>query len=90
MVKSKIDEYGRILIPKKVRESLSLESEEDIQIRVRGSELVLRPSGAPTEEKVEELAEYLEKNASEPSVSEAPKEESKWMTGKRAMKKLGL
>lgn len=90
MAKTKIDKYGRVLIPKETRESLGIGPGEDIRIRVRGSELIMRPVSGRTDEKVKDLADYLEKNAPEPFVSPPSEEDSKWMTKKRALRKLGM
>jgi AbrB family looped-hinge helix DNA binding protein len=39
-----IDERGRIVIPREIREELNLRPEQRLRILVRGGELILKPS----------------------------------------------
>ncbi len=40
-----VDKSGRMVMPKKVRESLGIEGEATLSLEVRGSEVVLKRSG---------------------------------------------
>ncbi|KXA91911.1 hypothetical protein AKJ63_00455 [candidate division MSBL1 archaeon SCGC-AAA259D18] len=89
MAKNKVDNYGRVLIPKKVREKAGLKEGEDVEIRVKGSEVVIRPRNEDVERKVEELADYLDRSLPKAFTTEPPKRESKWISRKHGLRKLG-
>lgn len=85
-----MDAYGRVLVPKGVREKLGLKPGTSLQIIVKGSELVLKIKDVKLEKRVEELAEYLEREAPKPFVSETRKGDSKWLSREYSLRKLGL
>lgn len=43
MEKTQLERQGRVLIPKKIRERLSLRSGEQMSINIEGSKIVLKP-----------------------------------------------
>jgi transcriptional pleiotropic regulator of transition state genes len=85
-----IDRYGRVLIPKEVRERLGLEPSTVLDLIVRGEEIVLRPRNPSLERKVDELSEYLTREAPEAFVSKPEGGDSKWFSRRYCLKKLGL
>lgn len=90
MAETEVDTYGRVLIPKGVREKLGLKSGTSLQMTVKGSELILRIRDVKLEKRVDELAEYLEREAPKPFVSEILREDSKWFSRRHCLRKLGL
>ena len=90
MAKTEVDNYGRVLIPKDIREKLGLKQGTALHMAVRGSELVLRVENAELEKEVERLAEYLEREAPKPFVVETLKGDSKWLSRRYCLRKLGL
>lgn len=89
MTKNKMDKFGRVLIPKKIREKAGLGEGEDVEILRKGSKVIIRPKNEEVEKKVDDLADYLDRNLPEPFSTEPPEGESKWMSKKHGMKKLG-
>lgn len=85
-----IDRYGRVLIPKKVRERLGLKPNMALELMVKGDEIVLRPRNLELERRVDELSEYLAREAPEAFISKSEEGDSKWLSRRYCLKKLGL
>ncbi|MFQ6095975.1 MAG: AbrB/MazE/SpoVT family DNA-binding domain-containing protein [Candidatus Bathyarchaeia archaeon] len=90
MARVEIDRYGRILIPREVRERLGLKPKTPLEVAVRGSEVVLRVKNADLDAEVKELATFMEREAPEPFVNEPSKGDSKWLSKEYCLRKLGL
>lgn len=90
LAETEVDKYGRVLIPKEVRGKLGLKSGEKLELKVKGPEIVLRIRDPDLEKKVKELADFVEREAPEPFVSEISKGDSKWLSKKYSLRKLGL
>ncbi|MEM3078496.1 MAG: AbrB/MazE/SpoVT family DNA-binding domain-containing protein [Nitrososphaerales archaeon] len=85
-----IDKYGRVLIPKEIRGRLGLKPNMALELIVKGNEVILRPRSLDLERRVEELSEYLAHEAPEAFVNELREGDSKWLSKKYCLKKLGL
>ncbi|MFQ5711652.1 MAG: AbrB/MazE/SpoVT family DNA-binding domain-containing protein [Candidatus Geothermarchaeales archaeon] len=48
-----IDQRGRVLIPKEIREELNLRPDQKISIELRGGEIILKPAASVDEFKSE-------------------------------------
>lgn len=90
MAKSKVDKYGRVLIPKEIRRGAGLEEGEDIEILRKGSRIMIQKKSENVAKKVEELEDYLRRNLPEPFSTEPTERESKWMSKGHGLKKLGV
>lgn len=90
MAESEIDRYGRILIPKHVRERLGLEDRTRIEITIRGQEVVLRPKHSDLEEDIQRLEAFLREEAPKAFVNEPTEEDSKWLSMEYCLRKIGL
>ena len=85
-----IDKYGRILIPKDVRERLGLRPGTTLELLVKGNEIVLRPFYVDLERRVKEVAEYLAREAPKAFVNVPRRGDSKWLSREYCLRKLGL
>ncbi|MEM2123099.1 MAG: AbrB/MazE/SpoVT family DNA-binding domain-containing protein [Candidatus Bathyarchaeia archaeon] len=85
-----IDRYGRVLIPKEVRERLGLEPNTALELIVKGGEIVLRPRSMDLEGRIDELSEYLMREVPEAFVNEPRGGDSKWFSRSYCLRKLGL
>ena len=88
-VKVKVDRYGRIVIPKEVRERLGIRENSELTLEVREEEIVIRVEKGDLEKRVDELVEFLRNNAPKAFVSEV-EEEDKWLTRAYSLEKIGL
>ncbi len=82
-----MDRYGRIVLPKEIREKLNIHENTELTLDVRDDEIVLRVQRGDLEERVDELIEFLRNNAPKAFVSEV-EEEEKWFTN--WLEKIGL
>lgn len=89
MAKVKIDKFGRILIPKKIRSSLGIKEETELEIEVKDEKIMIRLKDYSLEKKVEELMSYLKNNAPKPFVCDEEAGE-KWYSAEFSMRKIGL
>jgi len=88
-VRVKVDKYGRIFLPKDVRDKLGLHENDELSLEVREDEIVIRVQRDDLEKRVDELVEYLKSHLPKPFVAEA-EEGEKWVTRKHALEKIGL
>jgi transcriptional pleiotropic regulator of transition state genes len=89
LAKVKIDRFGRILIPKRIRESLGIRENSELEIEIEDEKILIKPQNSNLERRVDELINYLKNNAPKPFVSEKEVEE-KWYTREYSLKKIGL
>lgn len=85
-----IDKYGRVLIPKEIRDRLGLVPDTTLDLFVRGDELVLRPRNLDLERRVEELAEFLSRETPKAFVNPPTGGDSKWLSRDHCLRKIGL
>ena len=85
-----VDKYGRVLIPREVREKLGLKPNMTLDLLVRGNEIVLRPRNLDLEGKINELSEYLMREAPKAFVNKPREGDSKWLSRSYCLRKLGL
>ena len=90
MAKSKVDRYGRVLIPKDIRDKLNLNLGDPVVISVRGHDLVLRKEDIDLHERVREWVEFIRRANPKPFVNEAKIGDSKWLSREYCLRKLGL
>ncbi|WP_456329962.1 AbrB/MazE/SpoVT family DNA-binding domain-containing protein [Archaeoglobus sp.] len=88
-MRAKVDKYGRILLPKDIRDELGLRENDELTIEVREDEIVIRVLRDNLEKRVDELVEYLRSHSPKPFVAEV-EEGEKWVTRKHALEKIGL
>jgi len=89
LAKIKIDRFGRILIPKEIRNSLGIRENTELEIEVKDEKILIKPVDHSLEKKVEELLDYLKNKAPKPFVSTEEVEE-KWYSAEYSLKKIGL
>lgn len=85
-----IDKYGRVLIPKEIRDKLGLKPGTTLDIIIRGNELILRPHDVKLEQKVRELEEFLNRETPKAFVKPLHRGDSKWFSEDYCLRKLGL
>ncbi len=85
-----IDRYGRVLIPREVREMLGLKPKTPLEVIVKGTEVVLRVKNTDLDGEIRELAAFLEREAPEPFVNAPSRGDSKWLSKRYCLRKLGL
>lgn len=90
MAESKVDRYGRVLIPKEVRRKLGLEGGEPVELQIRGRELVLRRVDTELDERVRGWAEGLRHGSPRAFLTEVRAGDSKWLSRDYCLRKLGL
>ncbi|MFQ6077491.1 MAG: AbrB/MazE/SpoVT family DNA-binding domain-containing protein [Candidatus Bathyarchaeia archaeon] len=90
MAKSRVDRYGRVLIPKEVRRKLGLDSGEPVELRIRGRELILRRFDKELDERVRDWADGLRRASPGAFITEARGGDSKWLSREYCLRKLGL
>jgi len=88
-VKVRVDRYGRIVLPKEIREMLGIHENSELTLSVRDDEIVIRVRREDLEKKVDDLIEFLKNNAPKAFVSEV-EEDEKWLTRKYSLEKIGL
>lgn len=88
-MKVRVDRYGRIVLPKEIREMLGIHENSELTLSVREDEIVIRVEREDLEKKVDDLIEFLKNNAPKAFVSEV-EEENKWLTRKYSLEKIGL
>jgi len=88
-VKVRVDRYGRIVLPKEIREMLGIHENSELMLNVREDEIVIRVQRGNLEKKVDDLIEFLKNNAPKAFVSEV-EENEKWLTRKYSLEKIGL
>lgn len=89
MAKVKIDRFGRILIPKELRDILGIRENTELEIEVKDEKILIKPVDYSLEKKVKELVDYLKNNAPKPFVS-TEEVEDKWYSAEYSLKKIGL
>jgi transcriptional pleiotropic regulator of transition state genes len=89
LAKVKIDKFGRILIPKEIRNSLEIKEGTELEIEVKDEKILIWLKDRNLEERVEKLMSYLENNAPKPFVSGEEAGE-KWYSAEFSMRKIGL
>lgn len=89
LAKVKIDKFGRVLIPKEIREKLGIKENNKLEIEVKEDTIHLSQRNSALEDRVGSAVEYLRKNAPQPFTSEEEVEE-KWYTRDYSFKKIGL
>jgi len=85
-----IDKFGRVLIPKKIRDKVGLKPGMRLDIVVKGNEIVLRPRNVDLEEKIRELEEFLEHETPKAFIKSPYLGDSKWFPKDYCLRKLGL
>lgn len=85
----RVDRYGRIVLPKEIREMLNIHENSELTLSVREDEIVIRVQRGDLEKRVDDLIEFLRNNAPKPFVSEV-EEDEKWLTRKYGLEKIGL
>ena len=88
-MKVRVDKYGRIVLPKEIREMLGIHENSELMLNVREDEIVIRVQRGNLEKKVDDLIEFLKNNAPKAFVSEV-EEDEKWLTRKYSLEKIGL
>jgi transcriptional pleiotropic regulator of transition state genes len=88
LAKFKMDKFGRILIPKQIRDRLGIVEGTEVEIEVKGGKILIKPD-VELEKRVEEAIDYLKNNAPKPFVSFEEVEE-KWFSREYILKKMGL
>jgi len=88
-VKVRVDKYGRIVLPKEIRERFGISENVELTLNVKDDEIVIRVHRGDLERKVDELIEFLKNNAPRAFVSEV-EEDEKWLTRKYSLGKIGL
>jgi len=88
-VKVRVDKYGRIVLPKEIREMLGIHENSELMLNVREDEIVIRVQRGNLEKKVDDLIEFLKNNAPKAFVSEV-EEDEKWLTRKYSLEKIGV
>ncbi len=88
-MKVRVDRYGRIVLPKEIREKLGIHENSELTLNVKEDEIVIRVQRGDLEKKVDDLIEFLKNNAPKAFVSEV-EEEEKWLTRKYSLEKIGL
>ena len=89
-MKSRIDKYGRVLIPKEVRGKLKIGEGDIVDISVKGDGLILRRKDVDLDRRVLEWAEAVLKMAPKPFMVEVKVGDSKWLSKGYCLEKLGL
>lgn len=89
MAKTKIDRFGRVLIPKEIRQKIGISENSELEIELKDGKIVLSPANRSLEEKVEVAVNFLKEKAPKPFVSEEEVEE-KWFTEDYSRRKIGL
>ncbi len=88
-MKVKVDRYGRIVLPKEVRERLGIHENTELILDVKDDEIVIRVQREDLEKRVDKLIEFLRNNAPKAFVSDI-EEDEKWITRKYGLEKIGL
>lgn len=86
----KVDKYGRILIPEELRRRIGLKHGENVELMIKGDELILRKIDTELDDRIRGWFEYLKKNNPKPFVSATEAGDSKWFSREYCLKKLGL
>ena len=85
-----LDKYGRALIPKEVRSKLGLREGSSLEVIVRGDEVILIKVDGALRQRVDEWTKFIEKLSPKPFVTDIRKDDSKWLSRKYSLRKLGL
>ena len=88
-MKVRVDKYGRIVLPKEIREKFGIKENSELTLTVRDDEIVIRVHRGDLEKRVDELIEFLKNNAPKPFVAEVEGDE-KWLTKNYGLEKIGL
>jgi len=88
-VKVRVDKYGRIVLPKDIREEFGIKENSELTLTVREDEIVIRIQRSNLEKRVDDLIEFLKNNAPKPFVAEV-KGDGKWLTKNYGLEKIGL
>ncbi len=89
LAKVKIDKFGRILIPKEIRNDLGIKEGVELEIKVKDGKILIVLKNSNLEKKVNELINYLKNNAPKPFVI-AEEAGQKWYSAEYSLKKIGL
>lgn len=89
MAKVKVDRFGRILIPKELRDMLGLEEGVEVEVEVKGGSITIKPVDYDLERAVDEAVDFLMRNPPASFVS-GEGEEAKWYTREHVLRKIGL
>ena len=89
MAKVKMDKFGRILIPKEIRNSLRIGENTELEIEIKDEKILIKPVDYSLEKKVDEVINYLKTSAPKPFVTDEEVEE-KWYSAEYSLKKIGL
>ena len=90
MAESKVDRYGRVLIPKDVRRKLGLELGGPVELQIRGRELVLRRIDTELDERVRVWTDGLRRGSPRAFLIGVREGDSKWLSREYCLRKLGL
>ena len=77
-VKVRVDRYGRIVIPKEVRDKFGIKENTELTLTVKDDEIVIKIQKDDLEKRVDDSIEFLRNNAPKPFVAEV-KGEEKWL-----------
>jgi len=55
LVKGKVDKFGRVLIPRKIRRTAGIEENTELEIEVKDEKIILKHQNADTERRINEL-----------------------------------
>ena len=88
-MKVRVGKYGKIVLPKEVRERFSIRENTELTLNVRDNEIVIRVQRGDLEKKVDELIEFLRNNAPKTFTLEI-EEDEKWLIRKYELEKIGL
>jgi transcriptional pleiotropic regulator of transition state genes len=86
----KVDRFGRVLIPRRIRETINLTADTEIEFELRGNELVIRSRDSNLEAAVDDWEHSLKRNLPRAFMVEQADEESKWYPKEYPRVKLGL
>ncbi|MCX6648234.1 MAG: AbrB/MazE/SpoVT family DNA-binding domain-containing protein [Candidatus Bathyarchaeota archaeon] len=86
----KVDRFGRVLIPRRIRETLNLTADTEIEFELRGRELVIRGLDSDLESTVDDWESSLKRSLPRAFAAEPIEEESKWYPKEYPRAKLGL
>ena len=85
-----LDKFGRILIPKEVRDKLGLKEGTTLQIIVKKGELVIKPHDENLEKRVKDAVNYLKENPPKPFAARGEEADGKWFSKEYSLRKIGL
>lgn len=90
MATLKVDRFGRVVIPEEIKDKLGLKEGSPLRISTRDSEIVLAVEDPNLDKRVDALTEYLKRETPKPFIRKPSKEDSKWLSRRYCLRKLGL